>query len=117
MYLSAATAEEVFKGVNDTLNQEADPTTLILIFVSIAVLIIIFALVNRRTTPQTQKAKVLHNQARLIKQIAKQVGIKPRELKQLRALAEQEELENPLVLLLCPSVLQAAMKRRQWTQK
>lgn len=115
--LGAATPDQVFKSMGQTLDESVNPNHILLIVAALVALIALIAVLNRRSSPKSNKPKVVHNSAKLLRQIARQVGLKPRELKQLKALAEQENVQNPLVLLLCPSVLQAAMKNRQWAVK
>ena len=60
----------------------------------------------------------LNHNGKLIKEISEAVGLKPAEMKKLRVLAEQlnepgqPPMKNPLVLLLCPSLLAKAMKKK-----
>jgi hypothetical protein len=42
--------------------------------------------------------------------VARGVNLRPAEVKQLKVLSEQQNVSNPLVLLLCPSVLSRAVR-------
>jgi hypothetical protein len=72
----------------------------------------------RRATPQA-----MHHPGKLLKEVLKAVPLKPKEVKQLKLLAEasrrrhedgasEEGVENPLTLILCPSVLARTLKDR-----
>ena len=72
----------------------------------------------RRATPQA-----MHHPGKLIREVLKAVPLKPKEIKQLKLLAEasrrqheaggkDEGVENPLTLILCPSVLARTLKDR-----
>jgi hypothetical protein len=111
-FLANPKVEDVFKSVGDSLDAKVNPNHIVLIVVAIVGVIVLVSLLTRRTETKA-KPKPLNNSAKLLRDVAKQVGLKPKELRQLKQLAEQEGIENPLTLLLCPSVLQAAMKKRQ----
>jgi hypothetical protein len=72
----------------------------------------------RRATPQA-----MHHPGKLMREVLKAVPLKPKEVKQLKLLAEasrrrhedgapEEGVENPLTLILCPSVLARTLKDR-----
>lgn len=106
-----ATAEDVFKSVGNTLDAKVNPNHIILIVIGLIGVVVLLSLIGRRTE-KSDKPKIVNNPSKLMRQLARQVGLKPKELRQLKQLAEQEGLDNPLVLLLCPSLLQQAMKKR-----
>ena len=59
--------------------------------------------------------KAVNHAGKLLKELQKAVGIRPAEVKQLRILADASDdqgtpLDNPLVLLLCPSLLAKTMR-------
>jgi hypothetical protein len=110
--LSASTPDQVLKSVGDTLDAQVNPNHLLLIVVAIVGVIVLISLLTRRSDKK-DKPRPVNNPSRLMRQITRQIGLKSAEMRQLRQLAEQENLDNPLVLLLCPSVLQSAVKKRQ----
>ena len=72
----------------------------------------------RRATPQA-----MHHPGKLMREVLKAVPLKPKEVKQLKLLAEasrrrhedgaaEEGVESPLTLILCPSVLARTLKDR-----
>ena len=49
--------------------------------------------------------KALNHSGKLVKEISKTMNLKPAEIKQLKVLADGQDVGKPLVLLLCPSLL------------
>jgi hypothetical protein len=45
-----------------------------------------------------------------LKEIAREMHLKPAEIRQLRLLADRQQIVSPLVLLLCPSLLTKAVR-------
>ena len=111
-----ATTDEVFKSIGDSLDASINPNHVILIVIGLIGLIALMAFLTR-TREKNETPKVVNNSNKLTRQLARQLGLKPNEIRQLKQLAEQEGLDNPLVLLLCPSALQAAMKKRQQAKR
>jgi hypothetical protein len=111
-----ATTEEVFKSIGDSLDAQINPNHVILLVIGLVGVIALVAFLTR-TTEKKDAPKVVNNPGKLTRQLARQLGLKPNELRQLKQLAEQEGIDNPLVLLLCPSALQAAMKKRQQAKR
>jgi hypothetical protein len=52
----------------------------------------------------------MNHSGKLLKTASKELKLKAGEVKQLRLLSEGQGVENPLVLLLCPSLLGKALK-------
>jgi len=104
-------AEDVFRSTGQELGGRSDPTKLIAFGCVVVGLIIVLALFNRRRE-QPAASKTLNHQGKLLKEIQKQMHLKPAEMRQLKVLAETQEVENPLTLLLCPSLLAKAAKER-----
>lgn len=111
-----ATTDEVFKSIGDSLDAKINPNHVILIVLGLIGLVALLAFLTR-TREKNDAPKVVNNPGKLSRHLARQLGLKPNEIRQLKQLADQEGLENPLVLLLCPSVLQAAMKKRQQAKR
>ena len=110
--LAATTADDVFKSMGDSLDSDVNPWHIAAIVGAVIALVVVLAFISRRGDQKAQ-AKPNNNLAKLNRQLARASGLKARELKQLKVLADQEQIANPLVLLLCPSVLKAAAARRQ----
>lgn len=45
-----------------------------------------------------------------MKEIVRQIDLRPAEVRQLKILAEAQNVSSPITLLLCPSVLAKAVK-------
>lgn len=92
--------------------QGGDPRLIVAFGAGCAGLITAAIVLNRwRTRPgQPAGAKALLHHGKLLKEIGKSVNIRPAEMRQLKLLAEAQEVQSPLVLLLCPSMLSKAVK-------
>jgi hypothetical protein len=108
---AAPRAEDVFRSTGQELGGKTDPTKL-LGFVCVLGALIIIVIVFSRRREKPVASKTLHHQGKLLKEIQKQMHLKPAEMRQLKALAESQGVENPLTLLLCPSLLVKAAKER-----
>jgi hypothetical protein len=112
------TQSEVFKSIQDNVSESDGSNAKLVPWVCGAVgLILVVAFFSRRQTLQTTP-KTLNNPNRLAKEILKLTPLKPRELKQIKLAAEETRgkdekmLTNPMVLLLCPSLLSRAVANR-----
>ena len=114
--LAASTPDQVFKSMGQSLDTSANPNHIILIVLALIALFVLISLVSRRTQKK-DKPKPLNHPSRLMKQMARQIGLSNRELRQLKVIADQENLQNPLVLLLCPSVLKSVAAKRKLQRK
>jgi hypothetical protein len=114
--IAAATPDQVFKSLGESMDASVNPNHILLIVVGLIGLLVLISMFNRRIEKK-DKPKPLNNPSRLMRQLARQVGLSNRELRQLKVIAEQENLQNPLVLLLCPSVLQRVAKERKTAKK
>jgi hypothetical protein len=109
---AAPRAEDVFRSTGQELEGRTDPTKLIAFLCVIAALAVALVLLNRTKRDSKVSPRALHHQGKLLKEIQKQMHLKPAELRQLKALAESQDVENPMTLLLCPSLLAKAVKER-----
>jgi hypothetical protein len=80
-------------------------------FLCVAAGVTILAVLYSQRRQRVAMPPVLHHQGKLVKEAARAIGLKPNELKQLKILAEQVDAENPLLLLMCPSILATAIKQ------
>jgi hypothetical protein len=103
--LATLRQDEVLKSINQNVGQDVDPTKLLAVVLSIVGLIVVIALINYRRK-RVVIPKVLNHPGKLVKEVTRAVNLKPGEVKRLKVLAEQKELDSPLLLLLCPSLLQ-----------
>ena len=107
--------DEVLKSINQNVGQDVDPTKLLAVVLSIVGLIVVIALINHRRK-RVVVPKVLNHPGKLVKEVARAVNLRPGEVKRLKVLAEEKELQSPLLLLLCPSLLRE-QKRDQHAPK
>ena len=117
--LLAITQDDVFKSISQNVSGEGDSGEgggkifLAVILVAIAIILLLSLLSLRRKREALPKA--VHHPGKLLKEMLKQIPLKPAELRQLKALAEAEKeagspIESPLVFILCPSALARAMR-------
>lgn len=113
--LATPTQEEVFKSISDNVSQSDGSGRMLLAFiVTGAAVLMLMALFSARSTRKAVP-KALNHPGKLLKEISKNIALRPLEVKQLKLLAEAERnagvpVESPLVFLLCPSALTAAMR-------
>ena len=107
---SAITEDEVLKSINENVGARADPAKLIPWVCGAAVVIFLIVVYNkwqsRRVVP-----RVLNNDAKLMRDVLKQLPLRKTPVKNLKLLAEQQGCSSPLTLLICPSLLASAAKR------
>jgi len=114
--LAAPTQEEVFKSIQDNVGSSSTDSRKFLLYACVTGgVIILLALFSQRRKREVIP-KALNNHGKLLKEIMKGVPVRPREVKQLKTLAEQTPIargntvQDPLTLLLCPSVLTKAVQ-------
>ncbi|HWP39980.1 MAG TPA: hypothetical protein VNL70_03565 [Tepidisphaeraceae bacterium] len=109
--VAAPTQEEVLRSISKSVGQPVDPGRFLIALFAIGGLIVVAAFISQRRK-RVIAPRVLNHPGKLLKEVSRRVGLKPAELRHLRRLAEvDEQVSNPLTLLLCPSLLEAAMKR------
>ena len=116
--LSAApmTQEDVFKSISENVSNEggtSGKTILAVVLGSVGVGLVLTLYSSREKRQATPVA--VNHQGKLLKEMAKKLSLRRSELKQLRILADGEKeagipIESPLVFLICPSTLAAAMR-------
>jgi hypothetical protein len=107
----AATQEEVFRSIQDNVGSSTDPKKFFAFLAGMAALIILLTVLSKRKQRQVTP-KTLNHQGKLLREILRQVDLRPAEIRQLKMLAEDQNVASPLTLLLCPSVLAKAVKER-----
>jgi hypothetical protein len=107
--LATPTQDEVFKSINQNVGSSVDLSKIVPYLMVAVALAIMLGLYNyhrkRRTTPRR-----LNNPGKLSREICRRINIRPAELRQLKLLAEEQEAEHPLTLILCPSLLGKAIR-------
>lgn len=120
--LSAAPSQEdVFRSIQQNVGKTTDDTGKGLgVLAGGAGALILALLVGSRMRRRQSAPKAVNHAGKLFREVLKSVPLKPAELRQLKALAEEtrredsgaEPVENPLTLILCPSVLAKSLKGR-----
>jgi hypothetical protein len=106
------TQEEVFRSFQENMVEKTDGTRVIaVVFLAAATVVVLLLVANRHKRQVTPK--VLNHPGKLLKEVGKGVALKGSEVKRLKVLAEQCQCSSPLTLLLCPSLLERAMKGKR----
>jgi len=119
-FLSAApTQEDVLRSISENVNESSGGGKLLAVVAGGVAIILLLAVLQQRQQRVAQPKSVQHP-GKLLKEVMKTVPLKPAELKQLKLLVERKRgeedgageasVENPLTLILCPSVLVRAMR-------
>jgi hypothetical protein len=103
------TQEEVFQSINDNVRSTADFTRAVPYMLVGAGLFILCLLFNYHLKHRKVPRKAF-NPAKLSRELCRRISLRSVELKQLKILAEEQELEYPLTLILCPSLLGKAIR-------
>ncbi len=101
--------EEVFESISDNMSGGSDPhrvTALLLIALALALGLVA---VKHWNTKQ-RSPKPLNSHRQLMTEVARRAGISRRKLAKVEPLARSQGMRSPLVLLLCPSRMQAASR-------
>jgi hypothetical protein len=105
------TQEDVFKSISDNMGEKSDSGTFLAVLASIAAVVILIAVFSKRRD-RVSAPKALNHQGKLLKEILRGTNLRPAEVRLLKSLAESQSLDNPMVMLLCPSVLERAMRQK-----
>src|SRR5687768_7170852 len=90
--------------------QAGDPSKLLALLAAAGGLaVLLVALGYRRQREVSPKG--LNHRGKLLKEMCKAIPLKPSEVRQLKLLAEHQDLSSPLTLLLCPSLLARAAQQ------
>jgi hypothetical protein len=109
------TQEEVFKSIQDNVGESADSGKVLMVLCAGGGFVILLAVFSQRNKREITPRTVNH-QGKLLKEIGRGLSIRPKEMKQLKILAEQtsvpgaQTVNSPLTLLMCPSVLSKAVQ-------
>jgi hypothetical protein len=111
--LAAANPDDIFKSMGDSMGAEVNPAQILAILASIVGLCVLISVFKKRADRAPRKSNELNNPSKLLRQVAKEAGLSRGEVKELKKLAQLQGVENPLTLLLCPSLMQAAIAKRK----
>src|SRR3954447_22883079 len=116
---AAPTQEDVLRSISQNVNESSGGGKLLAVVAGGVAIILLLAVLQQRQQRVAQPKSVQHP-GKLLKEVMKTVPLKPVELKQLKLLVERKRgaeegageasVENPLTLILCPSVLVRAMR-------
>ena len=110
------TQEDVFRSIGQNVSEPADSRRLLAVVLGIAGVVALLVVVSH-SKRREGRPRILNSQGKLLKEALKAVSLKPAELKQLKALAQEARArdedgpQSPLTLLLCPSVLAREAQR------
>lgn len=114
---AAPTPEEISKSFSQNMDGEVNASTFLYVVGGALALILLLSLANRQWRKGTTTPKVLNHQGKLMREVLRSIPLRGREVKQLKALAEQVEAErplaSPLTLMLCPSVLAKTIQTKK----
>ncbi len=105
----AATQEEVFKSINQNVDSTVDLNKALPYLIATAAAMIMFAIYTNRKQ-RNPKPRMVNHAGKLTRRLARRLHLRSSEVKQLKILAEEQDLTHPLTLLLCPSILAKAMR-------
>jgi len=105
------TQEEVFKQISQNMGESADTGVLLLVLLLATMLTVTLVLLGQRRRNQAAP-KALNHPRKLLKEVVRQLDVKPREMRKLKALAQSAGYTSPLTLMLCPSLLKAQIKNK-----
>lgn len=108
---AAPSQEDVFRSIQQNLSEPSDPSKVLsLVLAAVALLLMLVVLSYRRK--REVAPRTLNHPGKLLKEVSRAVNLRPAELRQLKSLAEDQQLSSPLTLLLCPSVLARAVRQK-----
>lgn len=111
MHMLAATQDEVLRSISTNFEQSGDPFTFLVVLLgTIGVILLIVWIGHYRRRAAIPKQ--LNHPGKLVRELTRKAGLKPAELKKMRAMADEAGVSSPIVMMLCPSVLGEALRRR-----
>src|SRR5581483_4865674 len=99
---AAPTQQEVFRSIQDNVGSTTDPKKFFAFLAGTVGLVLLLAVASKRKQRQVTP-KTLNHQGKLLREIVRQVDLRPAEIRQLKMLAEAQNVSSPITLLLCPS--------------
>jgi hypothetical protein len=108
---AAPTQEDVFKSISDNMSEKSDSGQFLAVLASIAAVAILIAVFSKRRE-RVVVPRALNHQGKLLKEVVRATSLRPAEIRLLKSLGESQSLDNSLVMLLCPSVLEKALREK-----
>jgi hypothetical protein len=107
---AAPTQEEVLRSISENIDRQATGGGRVLALGAAAVGLTVLLIVLSQRRKREVAPKPLNHPGKLTREISRTMRLRPVEMRQLKQLADHEQLASPLTLLLCPSVLSRALK-------
>lgn len=101
---AVASADEMFKSINAGVSEPVDSTRFVAGAVMVIAVIVVSAVIVNKFKRPAGKPAGLNHSGRLLKEISQRCRIRPAQLRQLKAMANEKGVESPLTLILCPSL-------------
>lgn len=115
--LAAPSQEDVFRSIQSNVSGEGTSggSAFLLLLAGAGILGLLIYL-SRRGPRVPASRRVVNHSGKLLREVRKQIGLRPVELKQLKLLSEDlatdgQPAPSPLTLLICPSVLAKAVAK------
>lgn len=105
------TQDEVFQSIHDNVGPTFDLARALPYLVT-AVAAVVLVVVVHQYRQRPARRKNLNRPNRLLRHVRRSLHLGSAEIKQLKLLAQEQELSSPLTLLLCPSVLAKSLRSR-----
>lgn len=118
--LAATTADDIFKSMGSGGAAAGDgagiqPGSVLLVVAAVVGLIVLISTLNRRDA-KPKRPETNSQPAKLLKDVAREMGLRRKDLRELKKLAAISGVDSPVTLLLCPSVMRSAMAKRDASQ-
>src|SRR5438552_7593297 len=96
--LAAPSQEDVFRSIKDNVGESTDPRKLIAFLIG-AVAVITLLTVFSHWRKREAAPKALNHQGKLLKELAAAISLRQPELKQLKMLADEQNVLSPMTLI------------------
>jgi hypothetical protein len=111
------TQEEVFRSIQDNVGgSDLDASKLTPVLIAAAGLVLLLVVAGQRKK-RVVRPKALNHHGKLMREVLKTVPLRGKEVKQLKALGEHADadqpLASPLTLLLCPSLMAKTIQSKR----
>ena len=110
--LAQVRLEDVFKSTQESMNAGTGAERLWPLVLAMGAVLVLLVVIHQRKRVATAP-KTLHSPGKLAKEVARAVGLKSKEMRQLRQIAEAEGASSALVVLMCPSLLAKGLQKRR----
>ena len=108
---ASPTQEDVFKSISDNMSEKSDSGAFLAVLAIIAAVAILVAVFSKRRE-RAVTPKRLNHQGKLLREVMRSTSLRPAEVRLLKSLGESQSVDNPLVMLICPSVLEKALRAK-----